>query len=167
MSKMVIFVEDTYEDQELWYPYFRLIEAGHMPVVVGKEKREYKSKHGYPITAEKAFKEINAMSFAGVIIPGGYAPDKLRQYPAALKLVRELNKAGKLVAAICHAAWVPVSAGIVKGRKMTCYKAIRDDVRNAGATYVDKEVVVDKNLITSRFPPDLPSFMREVLRFLE
>jgi len=167
MAKVVIFVEDTYEDQEVWYPYLRLKEAGHTPMIVGKQKREYMSKHRYPIKAGNVFRDISLKSYAGIIIPGGYAPDKLRQYPEALKLVRQFDEKGKLIAAICHAAWVLVSAGVVKGRKMTCYRAIKDDVINAGAKYVDAKVVVDKNMITSRIPPDLPAFMREVLAFLQ
>jgi len=163
---VLILVEDQYEDQEAWYPFLRLREAGHNPIVVGKEKREYKSKHGYPIKATKTFKECSARSAAGVIIPGGYAPDKLRMHADALKLVKQCDNADKVVAAICHGSWVPVSAGIVANRAMTCYKAIKDDVINAGAKYVDKEVVVDRNLITSRTPLDLPAFMREVLKQL-
>lgn len=162
--KVLVLVEDSYEDQELWYPFQRLREAGHAPVVVGREKRVYESKHGYPVKATKTFKEVKASAVAGVIIPGGYAPDKLRLHEGALKLVRDCFAKGKFVAAICHAAWVPVSAGIVKGKRMTCYKAIKDDVKNAGAKYVDREVVVDGNLISSRMPDDLPAFMREVLK---
>ena len=167
MTKILILAENKYEDQELWYPYQRLREAGFEPVIAGKEKQVYESKHGYPAQATATFKDCKADDFAGVIVPGGYAPDKLRMYPEVLKLVQEFDKRGKLIGAICHAAWVPVSAGIVKNRKMTCYVAIMDDVINAGANYVDEEVIVDKNLITSRTPNDLPAFMREILKFLK
>lgn len=167
MAKVIILAEDNYEDQELWYPYQRLREAGHLPIIAGKEKKIYKSKHGYPAKAQKSIREIKAAQYAGIIIPGGYAPDKLRMYPEVKRLVKQMDRKGKVVGAICHAGWVPVSAGIVKGRKMTCYQAIKDDVINAGAKYADKEVVIDKNLVTSRMPDDLPAYMKAILKLLE
>jgi len=119
------------------------------------------------VTVDAEADEVKAADFDAVIIPGGYAPDRLRRYPAILKLVREVFEQGKVVAAICHAGWVPISAGILKGKEATCFFAIKDDVINAGATYLDQEVVQDGNLITSRTPDDLPAFCRTIIAALE
>ena len=167
MGKSVaILVEDVYQEMEVWYPAYRLREAGVRTVFLGTGKPEYKSKLGYPVKAEADVKEIRAKELDGVIVPGGYAPDFLRRSPEMIELVASLDKAGKPVGAICHAAWLLCSAGILKGRQATCFFAIKDDVVNAGAQYVDQEVVVDRNLVTSRKPDDLPAFMREFLRVL-
>jgi protease I len=166
-KKIAVLAEETYEDLELWYPLLRLREAGAETLVVGTGSAPtYCSKHGVPVTVNTTAKDISAADFAAVIVPGGFAPDRLRQYPAVLKLVRDAFEQGKVVAAICHGGWVPASAGILKGKKVTCYVAIKDDVINAGATYVDEEVVVDGNLITSRTPDDLPAFCRAILSAL-
>ena len=157
MKTVAILVENLYQELEVWYPLLRLKEAGHQVLVVGPKKQVYKSKFGY---------EISADDFDAVIIPGGFAPDLMRREPRMAKFVREIFFAGKPVAAICHGLWMCVSAGILKGKKATCFFAIKDDVVNAGATYVDKEVVVDGNLISSRKPEDLPSFMKELLKQL-
>jgi len=161
-----ILVEDLYQEMEVWYPAYRLREAGVKTIFVGTGKKEYSSKRGYPVQAEGDIKEVRARDFDAVIVPGGYAPDLLRRFEEVNRFVAEMNKAGKVVAAICHAAWVLASAGILKGRMATCFHAIKDDVINAGARYVDQEVVVDKNLVTSRKPDDLPAFMRETLKLL-
>jgi protease I len=166
-KKVAVLAADLYQEMELWVPYYRLKEEGAEVVVVGTEKKTYTSKHGYPVTAEKASGEVSAKDLAGVVVPGGYAPDIMRRDPNMLKLVRECFEQGKPVAAICHAGWVPASAGILKGRTATCFSSIKDDVINAGAKYVDQEVVVDGNLITSRTPADLPAFCRELVKALE
>jgi protease I len=166
MSTIAIPVEELYQEMEVWYPAYRLREAGHKTVFVGTGKPEYKSKLGYPVKAEAAAKEVQAKDFDGVIVPGGFAPDFMRRSAELLQFVADLDKAGKPVGSICHAAWVLVSAKVLKGRTATCYFAIKDDVINAGATYVDQEVVVDRNLVTSRRPDDLPAFMREYLKLL-
>ena len=167
MSKTVaILVEEMYQEMEIWYPAYRLREAGVKTLFVGTGKPEYKSKLGYPCKAEADAKEVKAKDFDGIVVPGGYAPDFLRRSPEVLALVSDLDKAGKPVGAICHAAWVLCSAGTLKGRTATCFFAIKDDVINAGAKYVDQEVVVDRNLVTSRKPDDLPAFMREYLKVL-
>ncbi|MCX6621533.1 MAG: type 1 glutamine amidotransferase, partial [Acidobacteria bacterium] len=119
---------------------------------------------GYPVVADKSYDEVTSSEFDGVIIPGGFAPDHIRRYPKAIQLVREINQQGKLVAAICHALWVPCSAGILRGRRATSFFAIKDDVINAGATWEDAEVVVDRNLVTSRKPDDLPAFCVAAIR---
>jgi deglycase len=166
-SKTVaVLVEDLYQEMEVWYPAYRLREAGHKTLFIGTGKPEYKSKLGYPVKAEGDVKEITARDYDGVIVPGGYAPDLLRRSPELVQFVTDMNKAGKAVGAICHALWVLCSAGILKGRTATCFFSIKDDVINAGAKYVDEEVVVDKNLVTSRKPDDLPAFMREYLKVL-
>lgn len=156
-----------YEDMELWYPKIRVKEAGYQPVVAGKDKKTYQGKKGYPVDADLSIDDVKTEDYAALIVPGGYAPDLMRRYDRLLQIVREFHKAGKPIAAICHAAWVLISAGIVKGRKMTCFMAIKDDLMNAGAEYVDREVVVDGNIITSRFPDDLPAFCKAILKALE
>jgi protease I len=165
-KKVAILVEDVYQEMEVWYPAYRLREAGHQTVFLGTGKPEYKSKLGYPVKAEGDIKDVATRDFDGVIVPGGFAPDYLRRSAEMLKFVAELDKAGKPVGAICHAAWVLCSAGILKGRTATSFFAIKDDVVNAGAKWVDQEVVIDGNLVTSRKPDDLPAFMREYLKVL-
>ena len=168
MSKgqVAILVENDYQDQEVWVPLYRLREEGYATVVIGTGAGTFKSKYGYPIQAELAAAQAKSADYVGVVIPGGWAPDRLRQDAAVLKLVRELFEARKVVAAICHAGWVLASAGVVRGRKVTAYQAIRDDLVNAGAEFVDQEVVRDGRLITSRKPDDLPAFCREIVRAL-
>lgn len=166
-QRVIILVEDLYQDQEVWYPYFRLREAGIESVFVGTGKKEYKGKYGYPATADLSAEQVLADAFDGLIVPGGYAPDILRRYPSVLKLVKDINQQGKALGAICHAGWVLCSADILRGKTVTCFSAIRDDVVNAGATFVDKEVVRDGNLVTSRKPDDLPAFMRTFLEVLQ
>jgi len=167
MKKIAVLIEDNYQVLEAWYPYLRLREEGFSTVFVGTgRKKEYNSKEGYPAPEELKVAEIDAVDFDGVIIPGGYAPDILRRDKGIIHLVREMDEEKKLVAAICHAGWVCVSAGILKGRAATCFSAIKDDVINAGAKYIDEEVVVDGNLITSRNPYDLPYFCKEIIKFL-
>lgn len=158
-----VLVEDQYEDQELWYPVRRLQEAGANVVVVGPEAgKTYQSKHGYPATADRAAHEVSADDFDGVVIPGGYAPDRMRRHKAMVKLVADAFAADKLVAAICHGGWMLASAGVLEGRRATSFSAIKDDMVNAGAQWVDEEVVCDGNLITSRQPDDLPAFLRAI-----
>lgn len=168
MKKVAVFVEDQYQVLEVWYPYFRLQEEGVTVVFVGTgQKKEYKSKEGYPAPEELSIKEARAENFDGVVIPGGYAPDILRRYKEVNKFVRDLYTQGKVVASICHGGWVLVSAGILQGKKATSFSAIKDDMINAGAQFLDKEVVVDGNLITSRTPYDLPAFCREIIKQLK
>lgn len=165
-TRVAILVEDLYQDQEVWYPYYRLKEAGARVVLVGTGKPEYKGTYGYPAVPETTADRVSATEFDGVIVPGGYAPDRLRRFPAVVRLVSDMNRQGKLIGAICHAGWVLCSADVLRGRTATCFSAIKDDVVNAGATYVDREVVRDGNLVTSRKPDDLPAFMREFLAAL-
>jgi len=167
MKKVAVLIEDHYQVLEVWYPYLRLREEGIQTVLVGTGRGEYKSKEGYPAKEELPVKKALVSDFDAVVIPGGYAPDILRRYEEINNFVKEMYQQGKVVAAICHAGWVLVSAGILKGRKATCFEAIKDDLINAGAHYTDKEVVVDGNLITSRNPYDLPAFCRELIKKLK
>jgi protease I len=152
---------------ELWVPYYRLKEEGAEVTVVGSgSSRTYSSKLGYPVDVDKEAKEIEMAKYDAVLIPGGYAPDLMRRYPEMVRIVREAHEKGKVIAAICHGGWMLVSAGILKGKKATCFFAIKDDVINAGANYMDAEVVRDGKLITSRRPDDLPAFCREMIEAL-
>ncbi|OGR87816.1 MAG: protease [Elusimicrobia bacterium RIFCSPHIGHO2_02_FULL_57_9] len=162
---VVVLIEEQYQDLEVWVPYYRLREAGIKTLLLGRETgKAYKSKHGYPVVAQTDYSKTKAKDLDGVIIPGGFAPDFMRRYPEPALLVAEMFKSGKLVASICHGAWILCSAGVLKGMTATCFYAIADDVKNAGARYVDREVVVDKNLITSRKPEDLPAFCSEIIK---
>jgi protease I len=164
---LAVLVDDMYQEMEVWYPYFRLIEAGAKVVVVGaKARHTYTSKLGYPVESERSYEEASVAEFDGVIVPGGYAPDRIRRYPKALELVKDLDRAGKLIASICHGPWVLCSAGVLRNRRATCFFAIKDDVINAGAKYEDAEVVVDDHLVTSRKPEDLPAFCRATIEVL-
>jgi protease I len=163
---VLIPVAADYEDLEVWYPKLRLEEAGHTVVVAGLGEREVRGKHGYPCPVEAHLRDCSAARFAAIVIPGGWAPDKLRRDPHLCGVVRELVEEGKPVAAICHGPWVLISAGVVRGRKVTSSIGIRDDLTNAGAHWVDEPVVVDGNIITGRVPKDLPAFGLALVRAL-
>ncbi len=163
---ILFFAGPLYEDLELWYPKIRLEEEGARTVVAGTGEPTYQGKRGYPLTVDTSVDEIEATSFDGLVIPGGYAPDIMRRSAKLLQLTREIHDAGKPVAFICHAGWVPISAGIVRGRRGTSVGAIKDDLVNAGMLWEDSPVVVDGNLISSRTPADLPQFMRALIRAL-
>jgi len=166
-KRVAVLAENDYEDLELQYPLLRLREAGAETVLVGPVPGTYSSKHGYPAKAELGAEQVSASEFAAIVVPGGFAPDRLRRYPAVLRLVKDAHDQGKVVAAICHAGWVLISAGVLKGKVATSTPAIKDDMRNAGADWVDREVVRDGRLITSRRPDDLPAFCREIIAALE
>jgi protease I len=163
-KRAAVLVEQQYQELEVWYPVYRLREAGCRVTLVGPEAGQtYPSKLGYPAKSDKAARDVSANDFDLVVIPGGYAPDFLRRDEAVLRLVSSMAEQGKVVAAICHGAWVLCSTQALKGRKATCFSAIKDDVMNAGAKYVDEEVVRDGNLVTSRKPDDLPAFLRTLI----
>jgi protease I len=164
-KKIAILVDQLYQEMEVWYPLFRFQEAGATVVTVGAKAGEtYHSKLGYPVKCQLSYDDVDANQFDGVVIPGGYAPDHIRRHPKANQFVQKMDAAGKLVASICHGPWVLCSAGgMLKGRKATSFFAIKDDVVNAGANWVDAEVVVDRNLVTSRKPEDLPAFCRAAI----
>jgi protease I len=157
-----VLVEQDYQDMELWYPVYRLRELGAEVLLVGTGSADsYMSKHGYPAKVDKTADQVKEFELAGLVIPGGFAPDKLRQSSSVRNLVRDMIRRNKPVACICHGGWVLVSAEVLKGRHVTSYPGIKDDMVNAGAIWRDAEVVVDGTLVTSRKPDDLPAFMRE------
>lgn len=162
-KRIAILIEDMYNEFEFWYPYYRMKETGAKVTVVGTGAKEYHSKVGLPAPGGTPAESVKASDFDAVIVPGGYAPDRMRRNAAMLKLVHDCFAQGKIVAAICHAGWMLISAQVLKGKKATCFSSIKDDVINAGATYLDQEVVRDGNLITSRTPDDLPAFCREII----
>jgi protease I len=164
-KRVAILVEDDYQMHEFWYPFYRFQEAGAEVRVIGTGKDSYTS-HGYSVTPNLQAPEAKVDDFDAVIIPGGYAPDKMRRSKEMVAFVHDMDAAGKPVAAICHAGWMLVSAKIVSGRNATCYYSVRDDLEAAGARWSDEPVVVDGNLITSRVPGDLPAFCKAVISAL-
>ena len=165
--RVLMFVDDVYEDLELWYPKLRLIEAGAEVVVAGPEAgKAYSGKHGYPCRADAKIEDMRSGDFDAVVIPGGFMPDKLRRDAHVLALVREFAGAGKLVAAICHGGWVAISAGIYRGVRVTGSLGIKDDLVNAGAIWEDAAVVIDRHFISSRKPDDLPDFCQAIIAAL-
>jgi len=167
-KRAAILAAKLYEDLELWYPYYRLLEAGAEVKLVGMSASEPEvlSKHGYPARIDARAGDLRPKDFDAVIVPGGYGPDHLRRCPKTVALVKAMFEANKVVAAICHGPWVLVSADVLRGKQATSFFSIKDDVKNAGAAWLDQEVVVDGNLITSRTPDDLPAFMREIIKKL-
>lgn len=167
MKKILFFIDENYEDLELWYPKIRLEEAGYSTLIAAVSKdKQFKGKYGYPCRAEASVNEININDFIGLVIPGGFSPDKLRRNKTVLDITTQLFNQKKLTAFICHAGWVPISAKIVRGKNVTSVEAIKDDLENAGAIWHDKAVVIDENLISSRTPKDLPEFLKAILKWL-
>ena len=166
-QRILMFVGDIYEDLELWYPKLRLIEAGAEVVVAGPEANtNYAGKHGYPCVSDASYKQLNAQDFQGLVVPGGFMPDKLRRDEKVLNLVRDFNEAKMLIAAVCHGGWIPISAGVYRNVKVTGSPGIRDDLVNAGALWHDEPVVIDRHFVSSRKPDDLPDFCRGILQVL-
>jgi len=166
-KRIAMLAENMYQEMELWVPYYRMKEEGAEVKVVGAGgAKSYTSKHGYPVNVDVQADQVTAEEFDAVIIPGGYAPDMMRRHEPMVRLVREAARQGKVVAAICHAGWMLVSAGVVSGRNATSFFSIKDDLVAAGAKWQDAEVVVDGNLITSRKPDDLPAFCRAIVKAL-
>ena len=164
-QRFLCFVGDDYEDLELWYPKLRLIEAGAEFDVAGQDAgKKYLGKHGYPCISDIGISELRAADYNGLICAGGWMPDKLRRDPDVLRITREFSESSKLVAAICHGGWIPISAGIYRGVTVTGSPGIRDDLVNAGALFEDRSVVVDRHFVSSRRPDDLPDFCREIIR---
>jgi protease I len=167
-KRIIALVHDQFEDLELWYPVLRLREAGAAVVLAGeKAGKEYLGKHGVPAVAEFSYDELHSADFQGILVPGGWAPDKLRRYPEVIELIRAFDKEEKLIGQICHAGWVLISADILKGREVTSTPAIKDDLVNAGAVWKNTDVIRDGHIISSRRPPDLPAYMREVIAYLK
>ena len=168
IKKIALLVGKDFEDMEVMYPYYRLIEAGFKVDVIGEDPAgtKYLGKNGYPIVSTLEITKAKSKDYSGVVAPGGWAPDKLRRNPKILKLVADIDRQGGVIASICHGPWILISAGVVKGKKTTATPALKDELVNAGAQWVDQEVVVDGRLVTSRKPDDLPAFMRELLKLL-
>lgn len=166
-QKILVFVEQDYEDLELQYPKYRLVEAGAKVVIAGpKDKAIFKGKNGYPCQSDISFDDVHVAEFSGLIIPGGYAPDKLRKNTKVLEITKQFHDEGKLIAFICHAGWVPISAKVISGVRCTSYIAIKDDMINAGAHWVNESVVQDGHFISSRSPDDLPYFCPKIIQYL-
>jgi len=165
-KRVAVLAEADYEDLELHYPLIRLTEEGADVKVIAPSKEVVRGKHGLSVMPDMTFDEARAEAFDGVVVPGGWAPDRLRRYPEALGFVRRMHDQGRVVAAICHGPQVLISAGVLRGRTVTCVSAVKDDVVNAGATYLDEPVVVDGRMVTSRVPKDLPQFCREIIKAL-
>ena len=166
--RAAVFVEQQYQEMEVWYPVYRLREAGCKVTMVGPDAgKSYPSKLGYPAVSDKAAADCKADDFDLLVIPGGFAPDFIRRSEAMIRLTSDMAEAGKVIAAICHGPWVLCSTQALKGKKATCFFAIKDDVINAGAKYSDAEVLRDGNLITSRKPDDLPAFMIAMMQAIK
>jgi len=166
-TRFLTFVGDLYEDLELWYPKLRLIEAGAAVVVAGeKAEAKYDGKNGYPCVSDAAISRMRAIDFDGVIVPGGFMPDKLRRDRDVLQLIRDFDEADKLIAAICHGGWIPISAGVYRGVRVTGSLGIKDDLINAGGVWEDAPVVIDRHFVSSRKPDDLPDFCRGILQVM-
>lgn len=163
---ILILVHNDYEDLEVWYPKLRLEEAGFTVKLAGLGETSYRGKHGYPCETDGHVKNFPAKDLIGILAPGGWAPDKLRRDPEVLARVRELDEQKKMVATICHGPWILISAGILRGRKLTSTVGIKDDVQNAGAEWVDQPAVTDGNLVSARVPKDLPAFAQAMLKVL-
>lgn len=167
-KEIIILAENDYEDLELWYPVLRMREEGAKVTIVGSgSSKNYQSKHGYPVKVDISADKVNIDKYSAIIVPGGWAPDKMRRYPSVVNLVKMAFEKNKIIAAICHGPSLLISANVLNGKTSTCFFAIKDDVIFAGADYVDQEVVRDGNLITSRDPNDLPAFCREIIAALK
>ncbi|MFO7991541.1 MAG: type 1 glutamine amidotransferase domain-containing protein [Thermoplasmata archaeon] len=167
MAKGIVLLENGFEDSELIYPYFRLQEAGYDVDLVSSDDDTYESKHGMKMKPSKTADDVDVSEYDVMVVPGGRAPDRMRIKDSMVDLVKRADKEGLVIASICHGAQLLIEAEVVKGKKMTCWKSVATDLKNAGAEYVDEEVVVDGNFVSSRMPPDLPAFMRETLKVLE
>jgi protease I len=166
-KRIAIFVDQLYQEMEVWYPYFRLIEAGaEVHLVAAEAGKSYPSKLGYPCVSHKSYADLKSSDYDGVIAPGGFAPDFIRRHPASSQFIAQIDNQGKLVAAICHGLWCLCSANVLKGKRCTSFFAIKDDVVHAGGLWEDSEVVVDHNLVSSRKPDDLPAFMKACISVL-
>lgn len=166
-KQVLMFVGDIYEDLELWYPKLRLIEAGAEVVVAGPEAgKTYAGKNGYPCVSDAAIADVDTEDFDGLVVPGGFMPDKLRRDPRVLEIVQQIHNSEKLLAAVCHGGWIPISAGVYSGVRVTGSPGIKDDLINAGAIWEDAPVVIDRHFVSSRKPDDLPEFCLGILKVM-
>jgi len=165
-KKVLLLIDEGFEDTEATYPYYRMLEAGFKVTVAGSPSGEYRSKHGYPMSTDRSARGVKAKNFDALIIPGGMAPDKMRTKKEMVRVVADAMKEGLVVASICHGAQMLMEADVLRGRRATCYKSVKTDLVNAGGMYEDTSVVVDGNLVTSRHPGDLPDFCRVIVEML-
>lgn len=167
MKKVAVLVENMFDERELIYPYYRLLEEGYEVHLIGTEKDTvYSSKSGLTQKSTHGSRDVSAKDYDGVVIPGGFSPDYMRRSEATIKFIKEMDEAGKVIATICHGGWMLASACNIKGKKVTSFFSIKDDLVNAGGEYIDEEVVVDGNLVTSRTPNDLPAFLKKIIEKL-
>ena len=168
MKKIAILLESQFDERELLYPYYRLLEEGYTVDVIGTKKETvYKSKAGLEFESTHSSEEITASDYDAVVIPGGFSPDYMRRCINTVDFVKEMDKQGKVIAAICHGPWMLASACDLEGKNVTSFYSIKDDLINAGANYIDEAVVVDENIITSRTPKDLTVFVKTIIDKLE
>lgn len=166
-KKILVLVHQHAEDLELWYPNYRLIEEGYTIHMASESTgQDFKGKYGVPYRSDVSWNDINVNDYAGLLIPGGWAPDAIRRFDVVKDIVCQFDKQKKPIGQICHAGWVTISAGILKGRNVTSTPGIKDDMLNAGAIWHDLEVVVDQNLISSRKPGDLPAYLKAYIKAL-
>ena len=167
-KKIIALVSDDFEDLELWYPVYRLREAGAIVDLVGEEaNKEYIGKYGVPAVPNFDFKEIKKEDYDGILVPGGWSPDKLRRFPEVIDFITYFNEQKKPIGQICHAGWVLISAGILNGVNVTSTPGIKDDMTNAGALWHDVPAITDGHIISSRRPPDLPEYMKHYIAAFE
>lgn len=167
-KKVISFIHNDFEDLEFWYPVLRLREEGIEVTIAGElPNREYIGKYGVPARSDCAFSDINVDEYDGLLIPGGWAPDKLRRFPEVIEIVKKMNSQDKVIGQICHAGWVTISANILKGKRVTSTPGIKDDMQNAGGVWLDEPVVVDGNIVSSRRPMDLPVYMQKYIEVLK
>jgi protease I len=168
MKRILIMVDNGVEDAEFLYPYYRFQEEGYrVDVVASKAGETYAGKHGVPIRSNLSPEEVNVDDYEALIIPGGIAPDRMRINKALVKIIKEAHEKGKVIAAICHGPQMLIEADVLRGKKATCWKSVTTDLKNAGAIFIDAPAVVDGNIVTSRFPDDLPQFCKEVIKLLK
>ncbi len=166
MKKVLQLISGDFEDLEVWYPVHRLREEGVQVDFAAEKPGKYIGKYGVPCEVELSFKDIDPKDYDGLLVPGGWAPDKLRRFPEVLNIVRSMNDDGKVIGEICHAGWVLISAGILKGKTVTSTPGIKDDMENAGAVWVDEPSVIDGNIVSARRPPDLPAYGKDFIKVL-
>jgi len=164
--RILFLIEDDFEDLEMFYPYYRLKEEGFSISIASSSLNEKKGKHGYTAKPDMKFDEVDPAEYDALVVPGGKSPERVRINDYAVAIVRHFVENGKPIAAICHGPQLLISANCLEGRRVTCWIGIRDDVKAAGGIYEDREVIVDRNLITSRMPSDLPAFCRELIRVM-
>ncbi len=166
-KKVAVLIDNLYEELEFWYPYYRMKEAGYEVYSVAAENRQYIGKNGLKVFPDKTINEVLSTNFNCLIIPGGFAPDYLRREPQIVEFVKRIYEKNNFIAAICHGPWLLSSAGLIRNKMITSFYSIKDDLVNAGAYWIDQDVVVSDRIITSRNPDDLPTFCKTIIELVE